>query len=160
MSGGVEGTSRVVVITGAAQGLGRAYALRFASMGHRVVAVDVNIAGLAKVVEEVQENGGECLSLAADIGDPGSVGAAAAVIGERFGRADVLINNAAIFTTLKMRPFEEIPLDEWSRVLHVNVTGTMLMTRAVTPLMRQQGWGRIINVSSAAVIMGRPHYLH
>ena len=159
-SGSTSNPSRVVVITGAAQGLGRAYVHRFSSMGHRVVAVDVNAAGLAKVVEEVHTGGGECLSLVADIGDPNSVGEAAATIDEKLGRADVLVNNAAIFSTLKMRPFEEIPLDEWTRVLHVNVTGTMLMTRALTPLMRRHGWGRIINVSSAAVIMGRPHYLH
>lgn len=151
---------RVVVITGAAQGIGRAYALRFAAMGQPVVALDLNQAGLAKLAAEIEAAGGRCMPCVADVGDPASVAAAAAAIEQSFGRADVLINNAAIFSTLKMRPFEEIPLEEWSRVLHVNVTGTMLMVRALLPLMRRHGWGRVINVSSAAFVMGRPNYLH
>lgn len=151
---------RVVVITGAAQGLGRAYALRLGTMGHDIVAVDLQADALAKVTAEVSATGAECLPLVADVGKENSVAEAAAAIEARFGRADVLINNAAIFSTLQMRPFEEIPLDEWNRVLHVNVTGTLLMVRALLPLMRRHRWGRIVNVSSAAVIMGRPHYLH
>lgn len=153
-------THRVVVITGAAQGLGRAYALRLGAMGHSIVAMDLKGDALERVASEVRATGAECLPLVADVGDEQSVSAAAAAIDTRFGRADVLINNAAIFSTLKMRPFEDIPLDEWSRVLHVNVTGTMLMVRALLPLMRRHRWGRIVNVSSAAVLMGRPHYLH
>lgn len=151
---------RVVVVTGAAQGLGRAYALRFASDGHRVVALDIKADAVAAVTREIQAAGGECMHLTADIADEASVARAAAAVDERFGRCDVLINNAAIFTTLKMRPFEQIPLEEWSRVLHVNVTGTFLMTRAMVPLMRRHQWGRVINISSAAYVMGRGHYLH
>lgn len=151
---------RVVVITGAGQGLGRAYALRFAAHGHRVVAIDLNVDALATLAETISAEGGECLPLSVDVGDADAVAKAARDIDARFGRADVLVNNAAIFSTLKMRPFDEIPLDEWSRVLHVNVTGTFLMVCAIAPLMRRNGWGRIVNVSSAAVLMGRPHYLH
>lgn len=99
-------------------------------------------------------------ALAVDIGDVVSVERAAAAIDERYGRCDVLVNNAAIFSTIKMRPFEQIPVDEWTRVLHVNITGTFLMTRAMVPLMRRNRWGRVINVSSAAYVMGRPNYLH
>jgi 3-oxoacyl-[acyl-carrier protein] reductase len=151
---------RVVVITGAAQGLGRNYALRLGAMGYNIVAIDIRSEALESVATEVRSSGAECFPLVVDIGDEASVAATAAAIDSRFGRADVLINNAAIFSTLAMRPFEQIPLDEWSRVLHVNVTGTMLMVRALVPLMRRHGWGRIVNVSSAAVLMGRPHYLH
>lgn len=154
------GRRRVVVVTGAAQGLGRAYALRFAREGHQLVIIDIKAGQLAEVAKEIEAGGGECLHLEADIGDEASVKRAASAIDERFGRCDVLVNNAAIFTTLKMRPFEEIPLEEWSRVLHVNITGTFLMTRAVVPLMRRHSWGRVINVSSAAYVMGRGHYLH
>ncbi|MBL8370055.1 MAG: glucose 1-dehydrogenase [Burkholderiaceae bacterium] len=152
--------SRVVVITGAAQGLGRAYALRLAREGHKIVAVDIKAEALAQAAEEIGAAGGECMHLVADISDEYSVARAAAAVDERFGRCDVLVNNAAIFTTLKMRPFEEIPVDEWSRVLHVNITGTFLMTRAMVPLMRRHEWGRVINISSAAYVMGRGHYLH
>lgn len=151
---------RVVAITGAGQGLGRAYAMRFAEEGHSVVALDINAKAVGRVAAEITQSGFECLPLPVDIGDVASVERAAALIDERHGRCDVLVNNAAIFSTLQMRPFEEIPLDEWTRVLHVNITGTFLMTRAMVPLMRRNRWGRIVNVSSAAVVMGRPHYLH
>lgn len=151
---------RVVVVTGAAQGLGRAYALRFAAQGHRVVAMDIQKEALESVAAEVRAAGGQCLSLVVDVGDEASVAQAAAQVDAAFGRCDVLVNNAAIFSTIKMRPFEQIPVDEWMRVLHVNVTGTFLMTRAFAPLMRRQRWGRIVNVSSAAFVMGRPNYLH
>jgi 3-oxoacyl-[acyl-carrier protein] reductase len=153
-------SERVVVITGAAQGLGRAYALRFAALGYRLALLDLNGDALAKVAEWITQAHGECLAITADIGDVQSVQAAAQQIDARFGRADVLVNNAAIFSKLKMRPFEEIPLDEWNRVLHVNITGSFLMARAIVPLMRRHGWGRLINVSSAAALMGRPNYLH
>ncbi len=79
---------------------------------------------------------------------------------DAFGRIDVLINNAGIFSTLAMRPFEEIPLAEWEAVLRVNVTGAMLCARAVTPAMRRAQWGRIINMSSGSILLGRPNYLH
>lgn len=156
----VANSTRVVVITGAAQGLGRAYALRFATLGYRLVLLDLNGDALAKVAEEVGKADRECRAIVADISDVHSVQGAAQQIDAAFGRVDILINNAAIFSQLKMRPFEEIPLDEWTRVLHVNITGTFLMARAMVPLMRRNGWGRLINVSSAAVLMGRPHYLH
>ncbi len=152
--------SRIVAVTGAAQGLGRAYVLRFAREGHRVAAIDMKRDALDVVASEVNASGADCLSLVADIGEEASVAEAAAAIDRKLGRCDVLVNNAAILSTTKMRPFEEIPLDEWNRVLQVNITGTFLMTRALVPLMRRNRWGRVINVSSAAVVMGRPNYLH
>lgn len=153
-------TTRVVAITGAAQGLGRAYAQRFAEDGMSVVAMDIQADALNRVAEEITQRGGQCVPMPVDIGDPDSVERVMAAIDQRFGRCDVLVNNAAIFSSLKMRSFEEIPYEEWSRVLHVNITGTFLMSREAAPLMRRRQWGRIINVSSAAVVMGRAHYLH
>jgi 3-oxoacyl-[acyl-carrier protein] reductase len=151
---------RVIVITGAAQGLGRAYALRFAKEGHRVVAIDLQTNALDRVALEVRALGATCLPLTVDVSDVSSVEQAAKSIEREFGSCDVLVNNAAIFSTITMRPFEEIPIDEWVRVLNVNITGTFLMTRALVPLMRRNKWGRVINVSSAAFLMGRPNYLH
>lgn len=153
-------SSRVVVVTGAAQGIGRAYLEAFCARGHPVAALDINAEAVRRVAAEANARGGNCEAFAVDIGDEASVNSACARLLEHFGSADILVNNAAIFSTLKMRPFEEIPLDEWNRVLHVNVTGTLLMVRALVPSMRKRRWGRIINVSSAAVTMGRPHYLH
>jgi 3-oxoacyl-[acyl-carrier protein] reductase len=155
-----EARDRVVAITGAAQGLGRAYALRFAREGHRIVAMDVRAEALQAVAEEVRAAGGDCLALTVDVGDAAGVEEAGSAIEREYGRCDVLVNNAAIFSTIKMRPFEQIPVDEWIKVLHVNVTGTFLVTRAVVPLMRRRRWGRVINISSAAFLMGRPNYLH
>ncbi|WP_407792360.1 SDR family NAD(P)-dependent oxidoreductase [Pigmentiphaga litoralis] len=156
----IPSTDRVVVITGAAQGIGRAHVLTFCGLGYRVAALDINGDAARKVAEEAAALNGTCRAYQVDVGDEASVAAASEQVLADFGRADILFNNAAIFSTLKMRPFDQIPLDEWTRVLHVNITGTMLMARALAPAMRERGWGRIINVSSAAVVMGRPHYLH
>jgi 3-oxoacyl-[acyl-carrier protein] reductase len=155
-----EFKSRVVMITGAGQGIGRAYAHRFAALGARVVVAEIGQEAGHRVSDEIGAMGAQALAVQVDVSSAESVAAAVGVAAERFGKIDVLVNNAAIFSTLKMRPFEEIPLDEWRRVLDVNITGTFLMTRAVSPLMKAAGWGRIVNVSSAAVTMGRPHYLH
>ena len=151
---------RVVIVTGAAQGLGRAYAQAFAASGADVVATDINANALAEAAAKLGNAGGRAKALTADIADEAAVGALVAATIDAFGKVDILINNASIFSTIKMRPFEEIPVDEWRRVMDVNITGSYLMARAVTPHMKAQGWGRIVNVSSAAVTMGRPHYLH
>jgi len=105
-----------------------------------------------------QETGG--LAVPTDVADPDSVEAMARTVLEAYGRIDVLVNNAAIFSTLEMRPFDEIPLEEWDRVLRVNLTGAFLCARAVAGAMRKAGWGRIINIASGAVSLGRPYYLH
>jgi 3-oxoacyl-[acyl-carrier protein] reductase len=149
-----------VIVTGAGQGIGREYARQFAAAGAIPIIADVNAEAAASVVSEIEDAGGTALAVATDVGDAASVQALVDAVLERFGRIDVLVNNAAIFTTLKMRPFDEIPLDEWDRVLHVNVTGCFLAARAVVATMREAGWGRIINISSASTLVGSPNYLH
>jgi len=151
---------RVVVITGGGQGLGRAYARRFAEQGAIAVVADINAGSADRVVAEITEQGGNAMAVAVDVGDEASVHAMVDAVRAEHGRIDVLINNAAVFSTLTMQPFDEIPLSEWEQVMRVNVTGAFLCARAVVPIMRESGWGRIINVSSATVSMGRPMYLH
>jgi 3-oxoacyl-[acyl-carrier protein] reductase len=151
---------RTVIVTGAGQGIGRAYTLGLAQVGAVPVIADLNRPAAQRVADEVKASGGECLALEVDVGDAASVEAMVREVAGCYGRVDVLVNNAAIFSTLKMRPFDEIPLDEWDRVLRVNVTGSFLCARAVAPLMRAQRSGSIINISSAAYLMGRPNYLH
>jgi len=151
---------KVVVITGAGQGLGRAFAKTFAADGARVVIAERNMEKARAVEAEIAAGNGRAVAIETDVADEGSVAALGAAVEKEFGRADVLINNAAIFSTLEMRPFEQIPLGEWEQVLRVNVTGPFLCARALLPLMRKNKWGRIINMASGAVTLGRPHYLH
>jgi 3-oxoacyl-[acyl-carrier protein] reductase len=151
---------KVVVITGAGQGIGRSFAKTFASGGAKVVIAERNLDKARAVEREIAAGNGHALVVETDVADEGSVERLAATVDRTFGRADVLINNAAIFSTLEMRPFEQIPLSEWEQVLRVNVTGPFLCARALVPLMRRNKWGRIINMASGAVTLGRPNYLH
>jgi len=105
-------------------------------------------------------SGHEALAIQTDISDVTSVQALVESTLERYQRVDVLVNNASIFSSIKMRQFTDIPLHEWNQVISVNITGTFLMCRAVAPYMKAQGGGRIVNISSAAVTMGKPKYLH
>ncbi len=151
---------KVVVITGAGQGIGRAFAKSFASAGARVVIAERNVEKAHSVAQEIAAGNGHATVVETDVADPESVAALGASVDRQFGRADVLINNAAIFSTLEMRPFDQIPLPEWEQVLRVNVTGPFLCARAMLPLMRRNKFGRIINMASGAVTLGRPNYLH
>ena len=151
---------RVVIITGAGQGIGRVFAKAFAMAGASVVIAERNTDKAAAVSAEIMKAGGTALAVETDVADEASVKEMVEVADDEYGRIDVLINNAGIFSTLAMRPFDQIPLDEWEQVLRVNLTGPFLCARAVLPAMRRAKWGRIINVASGAVRLGRPHYLH
>ncbi|MCK9907928.1 3-oxoacyl-ACP reductase FabG [Microbacteriaceae bacterium K1510] len=151
---------RVVIITGAGQGIGRAFAKAFAMAGARVVIAELNENKAAAVSEEIMKAGGEAFAVTTDVADEASVKEMVEVVEDEYNRVDVLINNAGIFSTLEMRPFDQIPLEEWEQVLRVNLTGPFLCARAVLPAMRRAKWGRIINIASGAVRLGRPNYLH
>jgi NAD(P)-dependent dehydrogenase (short-subunit alcohol dehydrogenase family) len=151
---------RVVIVTGAGQGIGRVFAKAFAKAGARVVVAELNEQRAEGVAEEILRADGQVLAVTTDVADPASIGEMVRVVDDEWGRIDVLINNAGIFSTLEMRPFDQIPLEEWERVLRVNLTGPFLCARAVLPAMRRAKWGRIINVASGAVRLGRPNYLH
>ncbi len=149
---------KVVIITGAAQGIGATYARAMAAEGARVVVVDV-LDGSA-LVDELQGMGSEAIALKTDVSDEASAAAMAAAAMERFGRIHVLVNNAAICASLKMKPFEEIDLGEWDKVMAVNVRGPFVCARAVVPYMKARGYGRIINISSGTPFKGTPRLLH
>jgi len=151
---------RVAIVTGAGHGLGRAFARAFAAAGAIAVVAELNEHKGRAVVAEIEAAGGKALFIPVDVAELASAEQMAQRVLEIHGRIDVLVNNAAIFSTLKMRPFEQIPPDEWDRVLRVNVTGVFNCSRAVTDAMRKTGWGRIINISSASILLGRPNYLH
>lgn len=160
MTGSGVLADRVAVVTGSGQGIGREFAHAFAAAGAAVVAADLDGENAAKVAAELRADGARAIGVAADVSaEPSVTGMVDAALAE-FGRIDVLVNGAAIFSTLTMKPFEEIGADEWRTVLDVNVTGVFLCCRAVSGTMRAQGAGRIINISSSTVLGGRPDYLH
>jgi 3-oxoacyl-[acyl-carrier protein] reductase len=148
----------VVIVTGAARGLGRAYAVALAGEGYAVVAADIG--DVSGVVEEIEAAGATVLGVRVDVADRASAEEMAAKTLERFGRVDVLVNNAAYFTEIVKKPFDEISVEEWDRCFAVNVRGTWLCSRAVAPAMKHQRSGKIINVSSMTVPSGIPGFLH
>jgi 3-oxoacyl-[acyl-carrier protein] reductase len=126
--------------------------------GAHVIAAD--ILSCAETVARVQQAGGEVLEVMTDVANAQSTKAMAAQTLQRFGRIDILVNNAAIYGGLKLTPFEQIPETEWDRVMAVNVKGLWLCCKAVVPVMKQQGNGKIINISSDTIWMGVPLFLH
>lgn len=153
MSGG-----GVVIVTGGARGIGRSYVLGLADAGYTTVVADLD--DPAAVVAEAEQRGGAALGLRVDVSDPASTEAMAAATLDAFGRIDALVNNAAYFSSIHKRPFEEIPVAEWDEVFAVNVRGSWLAARAVAPAMKAQRRGKIVNTSSMTVPSGIPYFLH
>lgn len=151
---------RVAIVTGAGQGIGKVFAKAFARCGAIPVIAERHAANGKAVANEIEAEGGMALAVTTDVSKEDSIAAMVAAVEKSFGRIDILINNAGIFSMLNMRPFDQIPLEEWEQVLRVNVTGPFLCSRAVLPSMRRAKWGRIIHMASAAVTLGRPNYLH
>jgi NAD(P)-dependent dehydrogenase (short-subunit alcohol dehydrogenase family) len=151
LSGALEG--KVAVVTGAAQGIGNAIARGLAAEDARVVVAD-----LERAEEAARSLGG--VGLTVDVSDESQVERMVEDVVERCGRIDILVNNAGLYASLEMRPFTEIPVDEWRRVMDVNVLSMFLTCRAVLPRMREQGGGRIVNISSGTPFRGVPFLLH
>jgi NAD(P)-dependent dehydrogenase (short-subunit alcohol dehydrogenase family) len=148
---------RVAIVTGGARGIGLAYTRRFLAEGALVTVADIvdprdAVAGLGA--------GDRVLGVSVDVSSAESTRAMVEATCARFGRVDVLVNNAAVFATLRPQPFDAIPEPEWDRVMAVNVKGVWNATRAVVPAMRAQGAGRIVNIASAIVSKGTALLLH
>jgi NAD(P)-dependent dehydrogenase (short-subunit alcohol dehydrogenase family) len=149
---------KVAIVTGGARALGKAYALRLAQEGAKVVVADV-LDG-QETVDSVKKQGGTALYVRTDVTSEQSTQEMARKTFEKFGRIDILVNNAALFATLVKRPFYEISAEEWDKVMAVNLKGPFLCAKAVYPYMKRQGRGKIINVSSGTFYKGLPHFLH
>jgi NAD(P)-dependent dehydrogenase (short-subunit alcohol dehydrogenase family) len=149
---------KAIIITGGGMGIGRAYCLGCAAEGARVVVAD--IADTQPVVKEIEARGGQALGVGCDVSKEEDALRMATVTLDRWGRIDVLVNNAAIYGVLKRRPFMEIPVEEWDRVMAVNLRGLFLCARAVFPTMKAQGKGKIISISSGTFFKGIPNYIH
>jgi pyridoxal 4-dehydrogenase len=144
---------RVAVVSGAAQGMGKAVALRLGREGATVIAADINGAGAKKTATEI---GGKSIGVACDIGDPASVAALFAEVA-KFGKLDVQINAAAIVPFVK---WDDLTFEEWRRVLRVNLDGLYLMCRAGSDMMRKANYGRIVNFCSNSIFAGTPNMAH
>ena len=150
----------VIVVTGGARGLGRAYALGVSAEGARVVIADL-LDG-SPVVREINDSGGEAVALHTDVSDEASTTEMAETAVEMFGRVDVLINNAAMFSETTRGPFTDLTVEEWDRTFEVNVRGVWLCIKAVYPHMAARGSGKIINIASNTCFKGTvgfPHYV-
>jgi NAD(P)-dependent dehydrogenase (short-subunit alcohol dehydrogenase family) len=141
---------KVAIITGAGRGIGRAYALRFAEEGAKVVVADIVVELAQKVGEKIQSNGGEALAISVNVSDGTSVQEMVKKTMDRFGGIDILVNNAAHYRGIGLRTWTDWTVEEWKKIWAVNVTGGWLCAKAVFPYMRAQGKGKIINMSCAA----------
>lgn len=149
---------RVAIVTGAAQGIGARYAQALAAEGAAVVCADVIDA--AAVASSIARAGGRAIAVRTDVTSAESTRQMAAAALEAYGRIDVLVNNAGLFANLALKPFEQIDSAEWDKVMAVNVRGPFECTKAVVPAMRQQQYGKVINIASGTVFKGAPMLLH
>lgn len=145
---------KVAIVTGGAQGIGRAIAEGLAREGARVVVAD-----LQRAEEAASELPGG-VGLTVDVSSEEDVSRLARETVGRCGSIDILVNNAGLYASLEMRPFTEIPLEEWRQVMDVNVASMFLACRAIVPTMREQGGGKIVNISSGTPFRGVPFLLH
>jgi len=146
---------RTAVITGAAAGIGRAYALRLAAEGAAVAVLDR--ADGTPVVKEIHDAGGRAVAVRADLTDPASVAAAQEEVAEQFGAADILVNNAGIYPN---QPFGTMTFEDWRAVFTLNVDALFHTAKAFVPGMRERGWGRIVNMTSNSVGLVIPGFSH
>jgi NAD(P)-dependent dehydrogenase (short-subunit alcohol dehydrogenase family) len=143
-------TGRVAVVTGAAAGIGRAYAIALANQGAAVVVADLDLAGAKDTATTIEANGGNALVVHVDVSDRTSTLDLATRVREHYGHAHILINNAAIYHNLRLDPQLTVDIDYWRKVFSVNLDGALLMTQAIAPMLIEAGWGRIVMQTSTA----------
>lgn len=149
---------KTIIVTGAAQGIGAAYARGLAEEGASVVIND--IADPSMLVEEITKKGGIATGVIADVTDKSQIADMISQTVEKYGQIDGLINNAALFGKLVRQRFEDIDINEFDDVMRVNVRGVWQVSSAVVEVMRRQGYGKIINITSGTVFKGTPMQLH
>ena len=151
-------TDKVVIITGAARGLGQAYARQFARLGASVAVNDLR--DCSDTLTIIEQEGATGLSTRTDVTSSQSTVEMAEAVVEKFGRIDVLVNNAALYGSLTFAPFDKLDESEWDATMNVNVKGIWQCCKAVLPSMKSQNSGSIINISSLAATYGMPNGLH
>ena len=153
---------KVAIVTGSARGMGRVFALRFAKEGAKLTVCD--ILDCKPVADEIKAAGGEALALKTDVTSEKDTAEMAKKTVDRFGRIDILVNNAAIIGSIEtkdfVKPMEKLTAADWDKILAVNVKGVFLSCQAVIPYMKKQGGGKIVNMASTVAFTGLPHFIH
>jgi 3-oxoacyl-[acyl-carrier protein] reductase len=154
--------NKVAIVTGSARGMGRVFALRLAREGAKVTICDVLDCG--PVAKEIEALGGEVLALKTDVTSDKDTAAMAQKTVDRFGRIDILVNNAAVIGAIEVKdfakPVDKIVSADWDRILAVNIKGVFLSSKAVIPYMKKQGGGKIVNMASTVAFTGLPDFIH
>ena len=149
---------RSIIVTGAAQGIGATYAKALAAEGARVTLCDLTEP--RSVADEIRAAGGQAISMVTDVTSSSAVAAMVKATVAAYGTVHGLVNNAAMFGSLKLQPFMDIESDEWDKVMAVNTRGVFECVKAVVPIMRNQKYGKIVNIASGTLFKGTPHLLH
>jgi 3-oxoacyl-[acyl-carrier protein] reductase len=139
---------KVAIITGAGRGLGKAFALRFAEEGARLFLPDISLERAQQTVKEIKAAKGQAYAILTDISDEKSTLTMADEVMKRYGKVDILLNNAALYYGVEHRPWDSWTVEEWDRMFAINVRGTYLACKAIAPLMVKQKSGKIINIAS------------
>ena len=150
--------NKVVIVTGAARGLGQEYARHFARLGANVAVNDLR--DCSETLKIIEQESGAGIACTTDVTSAASTREMAAAVVERFGRIDVLVNNAALYGSLTFAPLHKLDEAEWDAAMNVNVKGIWQCCKAVLPAMKEQDGGSIINITSLAAIYGMPNGLH
>jgi len=151
---------KVAIITGAGRGLGKAFALRFAAEGAKLLLPDISLERAGATAKEIKAKGGEAAAMLTDISSEKDTLKMAEEVQKLYGRVDILLNNAAIYYGVQTKPWDAWSIEEWDRMFEVNVRGTWLCCKAVAPLMIKQGKGKIINIASDVFkVTGGFHFL-
>jgi 3-oxoacyl-[acyl-carrier protein] reductase len=151
---------RVIIVTGGAVGIGKIYSERMAQMGAHVVIADIAADAGDILAKSLVAAGGSSIFVATDISNAEATENMAQATLKAFGKIDALVNNASLMSTLPRRSWLEIPLEEWDRVMHVNLRGLFLCCRSVVPHMQKQKKGKIVNIASTRIFEGTPNRLH
>jgi 3-oxoacyl-[acyl-carrier protein] reductase len=150
---------KVAIVTGAGRGLGKAFALRFAQEGAALLLPDISVERAEATAQEIRSNGGRAVAMQTDIADEHSVEAVAREVLSAYGRVDILLNNAALSYGIEPRPWDAWTVDLWDRFFAINVRGTWLMCKAIAPLMKQRGRGKVINLASDVAALPPSQFL-
>jgi 3-oxoacyl-[acyl-carrier protein] reductase len=150
---------KTAIVTGAGRGLGKAFALKYAEEGAKLLLPDIGLERAEKTAEEIRSAGGQAVAMETDITDEASTQAVADKTLSLYGRADILLNNAALSSGVDPRPWDAWTVDLWDRMFAVNARGTWLMCKAIAPIMQEQGRGKIINLASDSARLPASEFL-